>query len=174
MYYSLPCQDISHCNTHCNTLQHTNCNTMQDTATYYKYICCTQYLVVIVTLQSHITQQHTLQHAAARILTLHCNTLQRSVYIYTVPNALQYSSSYQYTSYCNTHCNILRHTATHCNTQTATHYNTLCVCVLYPTPGCKRYIINTHSTATATHCNTQTATNRNTPHHNIYAVPIAF
>jgi len=103
MYYSLPYQDVSHCNTHCNTLQHTNCNTLQDTATYYKCICCTQYFVVIVTLQSHIPQQHTLQHAATHILTLHCNAMY--IYIlypmpYTVTHKLQHTATHYIYVYC--------------------------------------------------------------------------
>jgi len=100
-----------HCNTSCNTLQHTATHSMFWYTTRSDAMDC----ILMGTLQ------HTATHTATR-----CNTLQRILYSGALHDQLSciIRNAPQHTAttlqpHCNhtaTHCNALQHTATHCNT----------------------------------------------------------
>ena len=108
----------THCNTHCNTLQHSqrcqrsrqpctgccgsaydviHCNTMQYTASH-----CNTLQPKCNTLQNTATHCNTLPHTATHCIALHHTTIHRNTPRHTKHTA--------------THYITLHHTATHCNT----------------------------------------------------------
>ena len=154
---------LLNCNAlHCNTLDITATHTATHTATYicrYSFVKNRYSSVDIITqlyacvfggvfrraltsaqlcaLRRTAPHYNTLQHPAT-----HCSKVQHNAtQCNTLQNTLKHTL-YCATMQCNTHCNILQHTAAHCNTlqHTAAHCSTL------------QHTLQYTETHTATHC----------------------
>jgi len=151
---------LRHTAAHCNTLQHTTTQwkSLQHIVTHYSRIgkaswptrfshpvadCCRvlQTVAVIPRVWAYMNESY-------RTAT-HCNTLQQDGKS-ELANVWVMSHIWKAT-HCNTHCNTLQHTATHCNRMGRASWPTCESCHTY-----ERQHTATHCNTlqhTATHCN---------------------
>ena len=108
------CNTLQHIATHCNTLQHTatHCNTLQHTATHCNRLQRTA---------AHCnTLQHTAWHMTYRTflvthphyMHMHNHTKTTNQHLTQIRTDSSHPLKTMARTHCNTHCNILLHTAT--------------------------------------------------------------